>query len=153
MDEHDFLEVHSHWAPNIIVAFARMNGRTVGVVANQPMQLAELLTLIHRTRRLDLSDFAILSTFLSLHFVDVPGYMPGLEQEVGRNHQARLEIALRLLRGHGPKITIVVRKAYGGAYCAMGSKYPRSDLNFAWPSAQLAVMGPEGAVAITSGGI
>ena len=149
VDEHDFLEVHSRWAPNIIVAFARMNGRTVGVVANQPMQLAGALDIDSSNKAARFIRFCDSFNIPVITFVDVPGYMPGLEQEAGGIIRHGSKLLYAYCEATVPKITIVVRKAYGGAYCAMGSKYSRADLNFAWPSAQLAVMGPEGAVAIT----
>jgi acetyl-CoA carboxylase carboxyltransferase component len=149
VDEHDFLEVHSHWAPNIIVGLARMNGRTVGVVANQPMQLAGALDIDSSNKAARFIRFCDSFNIPVVTFVDVPGYMPGLEQESGGIIRHGSKLLYAYCEATIPKITIVVRKAYGGAYCAMGSKYSRADLNFAWPSAQFAVMGPEGAVAIT----
>ena len=148
VDEHDFLEVQSHWAPNIIVGFARMDGSTVGVVANQPMQLAGALDIDSSNKAARFIRFCDSFNIPIITFVDVPGYMPGVEQESGGIIRHGSKLLYAYCEATVPKITIVVRKAYGGAYCAMGGKFSRADLNFAWPSAQFAVMGPEGAVAI-----
>jgi acetyl-CoA/propionyl-CoA carboxylase len=148
VDEHDFLEVHSHWAQNIIVALARIDGRTIGIVANQPMQLAGALDIDSSNKAARFIRFCDAFSIPIVTFVDVPGYMPGAEQESGGIIRHGSKLLYAYCEATVPKITIVVRKAYGGAYCAMGSKYSRADLNYAWPSAQLAVMGPEGAVAI-----
>ena len=148
VDEHDFLEVHSHWAPNIIVAFARIDGRSVGLVANQPMQLAGALDIDSSNKAARFVRFCDAFNIPVITFVDVPGYMPGLEQESGGIIKHGSKLLYAYCEATVPKITVVTRKAYGGAYCAMGSKYSKADLNFAWPSAQLAVMGPEGAVKI-----
>jgi acetyl-CoA carboxylase carboxyltransferase component len=148
VDDHDFLEVHSHWAPNIIVAFARLGGDTIGIVANQPMQLAGALDIDSSNKAARFIRFCDSFNIPIITFVDVPGYMPGLEQESGGIIRHGSKLLYAYCEATVPKVTIVVRKAYGGAYCAMGSKYSKADLNFAWPSAQLAVMGPEGAVKI-----
>lgn len=148
VDDHDFLEIHSHWAPNIFIALARMNGGTVGIVANQPMQLAGALDIDSSNKAARFIRFCDSFNIPIITFVDVPGYMPGIEQESGGIIRHGCKLLYAYCEATVPKITIVVRKAYGGAYCAMGSRYSKSDLNFAWPSAQLAVMGPEGAVKI-----
>jgi acetyl-CoA carboxylase carboxyltransferase component len=148
VDEHDYLEVHSHWAANIIVAFARMGGHPVGIVANQPMQLAGALDIDSSNKAARFIRFCDSFNIPIVTLVDVPGYMPGIEQESGGIIRHGCKLLYAYCEATVPKITIVIRKAYGGAYCAMGSKYSRADLNFAWPSAQLAVMGPEGAVKI-----
>ncbi|MCL4518066.1 MAG: acyl-CoA carboxylase subunit beta [Thaumarchaeota archaeon] len=148
VDDQDFLEVHPSWAPNMIVGFGRLDGSTVGIVANQPMHLAGALDIDSSDKASRFIRFCDAFNIPILTFVDVPGYMPGLEQETGGiiRHGAKLLYAY--CEATVPKITVVVRKAYGGAYCAMGSKYSKADLNYAWPSAQLAVMGPEGAAKI-----
>ncbi|MDG6995419.1 MAG: acyl-CoA carboxylase subunit beta [Nitrososphaerota archaeon] len=148
LDDHDFMEVHSSWAPNIVVGFGRLDGSTVGLVANQPTHLAGALDIDSSDKASRFIRFCDAFNIPIVTFVDVPGYMPGIEQETGGiiRHGAKLLYAY--CEATVPKITIVVRKAYGGAYCAMGSKYSKSDLNYAWPSAQLAVMGPEGAARI-----
>ena len=150
VDDADFLEVHSLWAQNIVVGFARMNGRSVGVVANNPNVLAGVLD-INSTRKAarfvrtcDAFNIPIVT------LVDVPGYLPGSEQEYGGiiAHGAKLIHAYA--EATVPKVTCILRKAYGGAYIVMGSKHLRSDINFAWPTAEIAVMGPDGAVNIIS---
>lgn len=148
VDDHDFLEIHSHWAPNIIVALARMDGKTIGLVANQPMQLAGALDIDSSNKAARFIRFCDSFNIPIITFVDVPGYMPGVDQESGGIIRHGCKLLYAYCEATVPKITIVTRKAYGGAYCAMGSKYSKADLNFAWPSAQLAVMGPEGAVKI-----
>ena len=148
VDDYDFLEVHSHWAPNIIIAFARMDGKSVGIVANQPMQLAGALDIDSSNKSARFIRFCDSFNIPVITLVDVPGYMPGIEQESGGIIRHGSKLLYAYCEATVPKITVVIRKAYGGAYCAMGSKYSKADLNFAWPSAQLAVMGPEGAVKI-----
>ena len=148
LDERDFLEIQSRWAPNIIVGFGRMDGGTVGVVANQPMYLAGALDIDSSNKAARFIRFCDAFNIPIITLVDVPGYMPGTEQESGGIIRHGSKLLFAYCEATVPKITIVIRKAYGGAYCAMGSKYSKADLNFAWPSAQLAVMGPEGAVKI-----
>jgi acetyl-CoA carboxylase carboxyltransferase component len=148
VDNHDFMEVHSRWAPNIIVGLARFNGGTVGIVANQPLQLAGALDIDSSNKAARFIRFCDSFNIPVITLVDVPGYMPGLEQESGGIIRHGSKLLYAYCEAAVPKITIVTRKAYGGAYCAMGSKYSRADLNWAWPTAQLAVMGPEGAVKI-----
>ena len=148
LDDHDFFEIQSAWAPNMVIGFGRLDGSTVGLVANQPLHLAGALDIDSSDKASRFIRFCDSFNIPIVTLVDVPGYMPGLEQETGGiiRHGAKLLYAY--CEATIPKITIVVRKAYGGAYCAMGSKYSRADLNYAWPSAQLAVMGPEGAASI-----
>ncbi len=148
VDEQDFLEVHALWASNIIVGFGRMDGETVGIVANQPMHLAGALDIDSSNKAARFIRFCDAFNIPVVTFVDVPGYMPGIEQESGGIIRHGSKLLYAYCEATVPKITIVVRKAYGGAYCAMGSKFSKADLNFAWPSAQLAVMGPEGAAKI-----
>ena len=147
-DDHDFFEIHSRWAPNIIVGFARLDGSTVGIVANQPMHLAGALDIDSSNKAARFIRFCDAFNIPIITFVDVPGYMPGLEQETGGIIRHGCKLLYAYCEATVPKITISVRKGYGGAYCAMGSKFSKADLNYAWPSAQLAVMGPEGAARI-----
>lgn len=148
LDYNEFLEVHSRWAANILVGFGRLEGYSVGIVANQPMHLAGALDINSSDKASRFIRFCDAFNIPIVTFVDVPGYLPGVEQESGGiiRHGAKLLYAY--CEATVPKITIVVRKAYGGAYCAMGSKYSKSDINYAWPSAELAVMGSEGAASI-----
>ncbi len=148
VDGHDFLEVHARWAPNIIVGLARFDGSTVGIVANQPMQLAGALDIDSSNKAARFIRFCDAFNIPVVTLVDVPGYMPGLDQESGGIIRHGSKLLYAYCEATVPKITLVTRKAYGGAYCAMGSKYSRADLNWAWPTAQLAVMGAEGAVKI-----
>ncbi len=148
VDNRDFLEIHSAWAPNIVVGFGRLNGETVGVVANQPMHLAGALDINSSNKAARFIRFCDSFNIRILTFVDVPGYMPGLEQESGGIIKHGSKLLYAYCEATVPKITVIIRKAYGGAYCAMGSKYSRADLNYAWPSAEIAVMGPEGAARI-----
>jgi acetyl-CoA carboxylase carboxyltransferase component len=148
VDDHDFLEVHSRWAPNIIVGFVRFDGATAGIVANQPMQLAGALDIDSSNKAARFIRFCDSFNIPVITLVDVPGYMPGTDQESGGIIRHGSKLLYAYCEATVPKITIITRKAYGGAYCAMGSKYSRADLTWAWPSAQIAVMGPEGAVKI-----
>ena len=147
-DHGDFFEIHEHWARNIVVGFARMDGRSVGVVANQPAYLAGCLDIDSSTKAARFVRFCDAFNIPILTFEDVPGFLPGTAQEFGGiiRHGAKLLYAYA--EATVPKITIITRKAYGGAYCVMGSKHLRTDVNLAWPSAEIAVMGPEGAVNI-----
>jgi propionyl-CoA carboxylase beta chain len=144
----DFFEVHSHWARNIVVGFIRMGGQSVGVVANQPAFLAGCLDIDSSTKGARFVRFCDAFNIPILTFEDVPGFLPGTAQEFGGiiRHGAKLLYAFA--EATVPKITVITRKAYGGAYCVMGSKHLRTDVNFAWPSAEIAVMGAEGAVNI-----
>jgi acetyl-CoA carboxylase carboxyltransferase component len=148
LDNKEFLEVHARWAPNIIVGFGRLDGASVGIVANQPSYLAGALDInssqkaARFVRTCDAFNIPIIT------LVDVPGYMPGTEQEHGGIIRHGSKLLFAYCEATVPKVTIIIRKAYGGAYCAMGSKYSKADLNFAWPSAEIAVMGPEGATNI-----
>jgi propionyl-CoA carboxylase beta chain len=147
-DDGGFFEIHEHFARNIVVGFARMDGRTVGVVANQPAFLAGCLDIDASTKGARFVRFCDAFNVPILTFEDVPGFLPGTGQEFGGiiRHGAKLLYAYA--EATVPKITVITRKAYGGAYCVMGSKHLRTDLNFAWPTAEIAVMGPEGAVNI-----
>jgi propionyl-CoA carboxylase beta chain len=148
IDDANFLEVAEHFARNIVVGFARMAGETVGVVANQPAHLAGCLDINSSTKGARFVRFCDAFQIPILTFEDVPGFLPGTDQEFGGiiRHGAKLLYAYA--EATVPKITVITRKAYGGAYCVMGSKHLRTDVNFAYPTAEIAVMGPEGAVSI-----
>jgi propionyl-CoA carboxylase beta chain len=147
-DEGTFLEVHRHYAKNIIVGFARLAGRSVGIVANQPAHLAGTLDIDASVKAARFVRFCDAFNVPLVTFEDVPGFLPGTRQEYGGiiRHGAKLLFAFA--EATVPKVTVITRKAYGGAYCVMSSKHIRTDVNFAWPSAEIAVMGPEGAVNI-----
>ena len=143
-----FLEVHQHFARNIIVGFARLGGRSVGIVANQPAVLAGTLDIDASVKGARFVRFCDAFNIPLVTFEDVPGFLPGTVQEYGGiiKHGAKLLFAFA--EATVPKVTVITRKAYGGAYCVMSSKHIRTDFNYAWPTAELAVMGPEGAVNI-----
>lgn len=147
-DERNFLEVHRHYARNIIVGFMRLGGRSVGVVANQPAHLAGTLDIDASVKAARFVRFCDAFNIPLVTFEDVPGFLPGTVQEFGGiiKHGAKLLYAFA--EATVPKITVITRKAYGGAYCVMSSKHIRTDVNFAWPQAEIAVMGAEGAVNI-----
>jgi len=147
-DEGYFFEVHEHYARNIVVGFARMDGRPVGIVANQPAFLAGTLDINASVKGARFVRFCDAFNIPLITFEDVPGFLPGTQQEYGGiiRHGAKLLFAFA--EATVPKITVITRKAYGGAYCVMASKHIRTDANFAWPTAEIAVMGPEGAVNI-----
>jgi propionyl-CoA carboxylase beta chain len=147
-DDGRFFEVQEHWAKNIVIGFARMDGRSVGIVANQPAFLAGCLDIDSSVKGARFVRFCDAFQIPILTFVDVPGFLPGTAQEFGGiiRHGAKLLYAYA--EATVPKITVITRKAYGGAYCVMGSKHLRTDVNLAWPTAEIAVMGPEGAVNI-----
>ena len=147
-DHGNFFEVQEHWARNIVIGFARMDGRTVGIVANQPAFLAGCLDIDSSTKGARFVRFCDAFNIPILTFEDVPGFLPGTAQEFGGiiRHGAKLLYAYA--EATVPKITVITRKAYGGAYCVMGSKHLRTDVNLAWPTAEIAVMGAEGAVNI-----
>ena len=148
VDDGEFFEVHEHWARNIVVGFARMDGRSVGIVANQPAFLAGCLDINSSVKGARFVRFCDAFNIPILTFEDVPGFLPGTAQEFGGiiRHGAKLLYAYA--EATVPKITVITRKAYGGAYCVMGSKHIRTDVNLAWPTAEIAVMGAEGAVNI-----
>ncbi len=148
VDDGVFFEVHESYAANIVCGFARLNGTSVGIVANQPMVLAGVLD-IHASnkaarfvRTCDSFNIPIIT------FVDVPGYLPGTDQEHNGIISAGAKLLYAYCEATVPKLTVTTRKSYGGAYCVMSSKHLRGDLNLAWPTAEIAVMGPEGAVEI-----
>jgi propionyl-CoA carboxylase beta chain len=148
VDDHNFFEVQPHFAPNILVGFARFGGRSVGIVANQPNSLAGVLDINSSIKAARFVRFCDAFNIPLVTFVDVPGFLPGTIQEYGGiiRHGAKLLYAYA--EATVPKITIITRKAYGGAYDVMSSKHLAGDINYAYPSAEIAVMGPEGAVNI-----
>jgi propionyl-CoA carboxylase beta chain len=148
VDDRQLFEVHKHYARNIVIGFARMGGRPVGIVANQPAHLAGCLDIDASIKAARFVRFCDCFNIPLVTFVDVPGFLPGTGQEFGGiiKHGAKLLYAFT--EATVPKITVITRKAYGGAYDVMASKHIRADINFAFPSAEIAVMGPEGAVNI-----
>ncbi len=148
VDDGEFLEVHAHWAGNIVVGFARLNGYSIGVVGNQPAVLAGCLDINSSTKGGRFVRFCDAFNIPLLTFVDVPGFLPGTDQEFGGIIRNGAKLLYAYCEATVPKITVITRKAYGGAYDVMCSKHIRGDFNFAWPSSELAVMGPDGAVNI-----
>ena len=148
VDEGDFFEIQEAFAKNIVVGFARMEGRPVGIVANQPMVLAGVLDSDASRKAARFVRFCDCFSIPLVTFVDVPGFLPGIAQEYGGliKHGAKLLFAFA--EATVPKVTVITRKAYGGAYDVMSSKHIRGDINYAWPTAEIAVMGPKGAVEI-----
>jgi len=148
VDDAEFFEVHQHFARNIVVGFARFDGRPVGIVANQPAFLAGCLDINSSVKGARFVRFCDAFNIPIVTFEDVPGFLPGTDQEFGGiiRHGAKLLYAYA--EATVPKITVITRKAYGGAYCVMGSKHLRTDVNLAWPTAEIAVIGAEGAVNI-----
>lgn len=148
VDENDFFELQPDFAANIVIGFGRMQGSTVGIVANQPMVLAGCLDMASARKAGRFVRFCDAFNIPIITFVDVPGFLPGTSQEYGGiiKHGAKLLYAYA--EATVPKVTVITRKAYGGAYDVMSSKHLRGDVNFAWPSAEIAVMGPKGAVEI-----
>jgi propionyl-CoA carboxylase beta chain len=148
VDEGDFFELQPAHAGNIIIGFGRIEGRTVGVVANQPMVLAGCLDINSSKKGARFVRFCDAFDIPIVTFVDVPGFLPG----VGQEHSGIIKHGAKLLFAYAeatvPKITVITRKAYGGAYDVMASKHLRGDLNYAWPTAEIAVMGAKGAVEI-----
>jgi len=148
VDNADFFEVHELFAENMVVGFARMGGRTVGIVANQPMYLAGALDINSSTKTARFIRFCDSFNIPIVTLVDTPGYLPGTDQE----HNGIIRHGSKLLFAYCeatvPKVTCIVGKAYGGAYIAMGSKNLKSDINYAWPTAEIAVLGPEAAITI-----
>src|SRR6202042_2789412 len=148
LDDGEFCEIHAEFAKNIVVGFGRVEGRPVGVVANQPMHFAGCLDIdasekaARFVRTCDAFNVPVLT------FVDVPGFLPGTDQEWGGIIRRGAKLIYAYAEAPVPKITVITRKAYGGAYDVMGSKHLGGDLNLAWPTAQIAVMGAQGAVNI-----
>src|SRR6266508_63583 len=148
VDDGYFFEVHRDYAPNIVVGFARLDGRSVGIVANQPAFLAGVLDIDSSVKAARFVRFCDCFNVPLIVFEDVPGFLPGVSQE----HHGIIKHGAKLLFAYAeatvPKVTVITRKAYGGAYCVMSSKHIRGDVNLAWPSARIAVMEPDGAVNI-----
>jgi propionyl-CoA carboxylase beta chain len=148
VDEGYFFEVQQHFAPNIVIGFARLGGRSVGIVANQPAFLAGVLDIDASVKAARFVRFCDCFNIPLITFEDVPGFLPGINQE----HSGIIRHGAKLLYAFAeatvPKITVITRKAYGGAYCVMASKHIRTDINFAYPTAEIAVMGAEGAVGV-----
>ena len=147
-DEGDFFEMQPEYASNIIIGFIRINGSTIGVVANQPMVLAGCLDIDSSVKGARFVRFCDAFNIPILTFVDVPGFMPGTTQEYGGIIKQGAKLLYAYAEATIPKVTVITRKAYGGAYDVMSSKHLRGDVNFAWPRAEIAVMGPKGAVEI-----
>jgi len=151
VDDADFLEVHENYAKNIVVGFARFNGMSVGIVANQPKYLAGVLDINSSRKGARFIRFCDAFNIPLVTLVDVPGFLPGTQQEYG----ALILHGAKLMYAYGeatvPKVTVILRKNYGGAYCVMSSKHLRGDINYAWPTAEIAVMGEKGAVEILMG--
>jgi acetyl-CoA carboxylase carboxyltransferase component len=148
VDGGELMEVHEHYAPNLIVGFARLDGHSVGVLANQPAVMAGVLDINASTKGARFVRFCDCFNIPIVTFEDVPGFMPGTAQEHGGIIRNGAKLIYAYCEATVPKITVITRKAYGGAYCVMSSKHIRGDINYAWPSAEIAVMGPEGAVNI-----
>jgi acetyl-CoA carboxylase carboxyltransferase component len=150
VDDGEFLEVFQYWAMNVVVGFARLDGRSVGIVANQPKVLAGTLDIDASEKASRFVRFCDAFNIPILTFVDVPGFLPGTQQEFHGiiRHGAKLLYAFA--EATVPRMTVITRKAYGGAYVVMNSKHLRADVSFAWPTAEIAVMGAQGAVNIVS---
>jgi len=148
VDDGDFFEVHKGYAQNLIVGFARLGGHSVGIVAQQPMVLAGCLDIASSLKGARFVRFCDAFNIPIITFEDVPGFLPGVNQE----HNGIIKHGAKLLYAYCeatvPKLCVITRKAYGGAYCVMSSKHIRSDVNYAWPTAEIAVMGAQGAVNI-----
>jgi propionyl-CoA carboxylase beta chain len=148
LDDKNFLEVQPYYAKNIVIGFGRMAGQSVGIVANQPMHLAGVLDIDSSIKGARFVRFCDAFNIPIITFVDVPGFLPGLTQESNGIIKHGAKILYAFSEASVPLITIITRKAYGGAYCVMASKHIGADVNFAYPTAEIAVMGPEGAVNI-----
>jgi len=148
VDDARFLEVHEHFAMNIVVGFGRLGGKPVGIVANQPAVLAGVLDIKSSIKGARFVRFCDCFNIPLITFEDVPGFLPGTDQEFGGIIMHGAKLLYAYAEATVPKLTVITRKSYGGAYCVMASKQIRTDFNYAWPSAEIAVMGPEGAVNI-----
>lgn len=148
VDEGHFFEIQESYAPNVVIGFARLGGHSVGIVANQPAVLAGVLDIHAAEKAARFVRFCDAFNIPIITFVDVPGFMPGTAQEHGGVIRAGAKLLHAYCEATVPKLTVITRKAYGGAYIVMSSKHLRSDLNLAWPTAEIAVMGPEGAMSI-----
>lgn len=151
VDDREFLEVKADFAPNIIVGFARYNGMSVGIVANQPAHLSGVLDIDSSVKGARFVRFCDCFNIPIVTFVDVPGFLPGTVQEYGGVIRNGAKILYAFAEATIPKVTVITRKAYGGAYCVMSSKHLRGDINYAWPTAEIAVMGAKGAVGVLYG--
>ena len=148
IDQGTFFEVHEHYAMNMVVGFARLGGSSVGIIANQPAHLAGCIDINASVKCARFVRFCDAFNIPTVTFVDVPGFLPGTQQEYGGIIKHGCKIIYAYSEATVPKLTVITRKAYGGAYLVMSSKHLRSDINFAYPTAEIAVMGPEGAVNI-----
>lgn len=151
VDNRDFFEIKESFAPNIIVGFARYNGMSVGVVANQPLNLSGVLDIDSSVKGARFVRFCDCFNIPVVTFVDVPGFLPGTAQEYGGVIRNGAKILYAYAEATIPKVTVITRKAYGGAYCVMSSKHLRGDINYAWPGAEIAVMGAKGAAGVLYG--
>jgi propionyl-CoA carboxylase beta chain len=148
VDDGEFLEVHERYAENIVVGFARLNGKPLGIVANQPNVLAGVLDIDASKKAARFVRFCDAFNIPLLVFEDVPGFLPGTDQEWRGIITNGAKLLYAFCEATVPKVTVITRKAYGGAYDVMNSKHVRGDMNFAWPTAEIAVMGPKGAAEI-----
>jgi propionyl-CoA carboxylase beta chain len=148
MDDGQFFEIHEQYAQNIVVGFSRLGGHTVGVIANQPAVQAGVLDIKASEKAARFVRFCDSFNIPLITFVDVPGFLPGTDQEHAGIIRSGAKLLYAFCEATVPKLTVVTRKAYGGAYDVMSSKHIRGDVNLAWPTAEIAVMGPEGAVNI-----
>jgi propionyl-CoA carboxylase beta chain len=148
VDDGDFLEVHEHFAANIVVGFARLGGKSVGIVANQPSVLAGVLDISSSVKAARFVRFCDAFNIPLVVFEDVPGFLPGTDQEWRGIIVNGAKLLYAFSEATVPKVTVITRKAYGGAYDVMNSKHIRGDMNFAWPGSEIAVMGPKGAAEI-----
>jgi acetyl-CoA carboxylase carboxyltransferase component len=148
VDDGDFFQIQPAWAPNIVIGFARMDGHVVGIVANQPAYLARTLDIDSSVKGAKFVRFCDAFNIPIISFVDVPGFLPGTQQEYGGIIRHGGKLLYAYCEATVPKLTVITRKAYGGAYIVMASKHIRADFNFAWPTAEIAVMGVDAAVGI-----
>jgi propionyl-CoA carboxylase beta chain len=151
VDNNDFFEVKENFAPNLLVGFARYNGMSVGIVANQPAHLSGVLDIDSSIKGARFVRFCDCFNIPVVTFVDVPGFLPGTAQEFGGVIRNGAKILYAFAEATIPKVTVITRKAYGGAYCVMSSKHLRGDINYAWPTAEIAVMGARGAAGVLYG--
>ncbi len=148
VDDNDFMDVHAEYAQNLIVGFARLGGQPIGIVANQPAVLAGVLDIDSSTKGARFIRFCDCFNIPIITFEDVPGFLPGTNQEYGGIIKHGAKMLYAYCEATVPKMTVITRKSYGGAYCVLNSKHVRGDINYAWPSAEIAVMGPKGAAEI-----
>jgi len=151
IDNRDFFQIKENFAPNLIIGFARYSGKVVGIVANQPLHLSGVLDIDSSVKGARFVRFCDCFNIPVVTFVDVPGFLPGTAQEYGGAIRNGAKILYAYAEATIPKITVITRKAYGGAYCVMSSKHLRGDINYAWPCAEIAVMGAKGAVGVLYG--